>query len=78
MCNNCRKQQDLLTKPGEWFSGPEGPLLLCSDPADKKLRSRSQAPAGSALPSDDPGRLCGAGTAAGFDPRSRSEPPRET
>ncbi|CAL8362328.1 unnamed protein product, partial [Boreogadus saida] len=77
VCNNCRRQQELLTKPGEWFAGPEG-TLLCSDPADKKLRSRSQAPPGSAQPSDDPGRLSGPGTTPGFDPRSRSEPPRET
>uniref|UniRef100_A0A3P8SEC7 Regulating synaptic membrane exocytosis 1 n=1 Tax=Amphiprion percula TaxID=161767 RepID=A0A3P8SEC7_AMPPE len=24
VCNNCRKQQELLTKPGEWFTGPPG------------------------------------------------------
>uniref|UniRef100_A0A8C5BJN9 Regulating synaptic membrane exocytosis 1 n=1 Tax=Gadus morhua TaxID=8049 RepID=A0A8C5BJN9_GADMO len=77
VCNNCRRQQELLTKPGEWFAGPEG-TLLCSDPADKKLRSRSQAPPGSAQPPDEPGRLSGPGTTPGFDPRSRSEPPRET
>uniref|UniRef100_A0A8C5B2V2 Regulating synaptic membrane exocytosis 1 n=1 Tax=Gadus morhua TaxID=8049 RepID=A0A8C5B2V2_GADMO len=56
VCNNCRRQQELLTKPGEWFAGPEG-TLLCSDPADKKLRSRSQAPPGSAQPPDEPGRV---------------------
>ncbi|CAL8255167.1 unnamed protein product [Lota lota] len=77
VCNNCRKQQELLTKPGEWFSGPDGKLLR-SDLSDKKLRSRSQAPASSAQPSDDPGRLCAPGTTAGFDARSRSEPPRDT
>ncbi|CAL8299270.1 unnamed protein product [Merluccius merluccius] len=76
VCNNCRKQQELLTKPGEWFSGPGG-KLLASDVGDKKLRSRSQAPASSAQPPDDPNRLCAPGTMAGIDARSRSEPPRD-
>ncbi|KAJ3610171.1 hypothetical protein NHX12_022265, partial [Muraenolepis orangiensis] len=79
VCNNCRKQQELLTKPGEWFCGPEGkPPGSASDVSDKKLRSRSQAPAGSAQPPDDPNRLCAPGIAAGVDGRSRSEPPRDT
>uniref|UniRef100_A0A8C9T0G8 Regulating synaptic membrane exocytosis 1 n=1 Tax=Scleropages formosus TaxID=113540 RepID=A0A8C9T0G8_SCLFO len=59
VCNLCRKQQEILTKSGEWFSGQGGkPLALgaaVSDPAmcgealrDKKVRSRSQIPIGSA------------------------------
>ncbi|KAG7254665.1 hypothetical protein CRUP_025896, partial [Coryphaenoides rupestris] len=81
VCNNCRKQQELLTKPGEWFCGPEGGKPPGSDVSDKKLRSRSQAPpASSAPPTDDPNRLCAptGGTALGIDGRSRSEPPRDT
>jgi len=56
VCNLCRKQQEILTKSGEWFSGSgaqPGSLGTSSiDPAaggearrDRKLvRSRSQAP----------------------------------
>ncbi|KAI4813183.1 hypothetical protein KUCAC02_024529 [Chaenocephalus aceratus] len=49
VCNNCRKQQEILTKPGEWFTGPDGnPAGLgaaVSEPSVcQKLRSRSQAP----------------------------------
>ncbi|CAB1343623.1 unnamed protein product [Coregonus sp. 'balchen'] len=38
VCNNCRKQQEILTKPGEWFSGPGKPGLGSgiSDPAMRK------------------------------------------
>ncbi|KAG7258133.1 hypothetical protein CRUP_017700, partial [Coryphaenoides rupestris] len=66
VCNNCRKQQELLTKPGEWFCGPEG-----GKPPGSDLR---------APPTDDPNRLCAptGGTALGIDGRSRSEPPRDT
>lgn len=80
VCNNCRKQQEILTKPGEWFSGPGKPGLgsgisdpaMCGlNPSDEKLRSLSQVPLG---PHDancpgDPG------LAPGMDLRSRSEPP---
>ncbi|XP_056136092.1 regulating synaptic membrane exocytosis protein 1 [Lampris incognitus] len=56
VCNLCRKQQEILTKSGEWFSGPgaqpaslgaalKDPAAGGEAPRDKKLlRSRSQAP----------------------------------
>ncbi|KAM4749847.1 regulating synaptic membrane exocytosis protein 1 isoform 18-T18 [Anableps anableps] len=56
VCNLCRKQQEILTKSGEWFSGsgarPGSLGTSLNDPAtggegqrDRKLlRSRSQAP----------------------------------
>ncbi|XP_042282915.1 regulating synaptic membrane exocytosis protein 1 [Thunnus maccoyii] len=56
VCNLCRKQQEILTKSGEWFSGsgvrPGSLGTSLTDPAtggeaqrDRKLlRSRSQAP----------------------------------
>ncbi|KAI5616255.1 regulating synaptic membrane exocytosis protein 2 isoform X1 [Silurus asotus] len=59
VCNKCRKQQDMLTNSGEWFTeqGPKAKPSLkkamsdpaeCADPAgDKKVRSRSQIPLGS-------------------------------
>uniref|UniRef100_A0A8C7YFJ4 Regulating synaptic membrane exocytosis 1a n=1 Tax=Oryzias sinensis TaxID=183150 RepID=A0A8C7YFJ4_9TELE len=82
VCNNCRKQQEILTKPGDWFSSlPGKPAGLgsavsepsvCQTPGDK-LRSRSQAPSGSTSAVQDPSRL----SAAGPDVRSLSEPPRE-
>uniref|UniRef100_A0A8C2WT69 Regulating synaptic membrane exocytosis 1 n=1 Tax=Cyclopterus lumpus TaxID=8103 RepID=A0A8C2WT69_CYCLU len=92
VCNNCRKQQELLTKPGEWFTGPAGKLAglgsavsepsVCQTLGDKKLRSRSQAPPGSTVVIQDPNRpgVPGAvpGAAPGADTRSRSEPPRDT
>ncbi|XP_042179910.1 regulating synaptic membrane exocytosis protein 1-like isoform X13 [Oncorhynchus tshawytscha] len=82
VCNNCRKQQEILTKPGEWFSGTGKPGLgsgisdpaMCGlNPSDERLRSLSQVPLG---PHDancpgDPG------LAPGMDLRSRSEPPRK-
>uniref|UniRef100_A0A669CLW8 Regulating synaptic membrane exocytosis 1 n=1 Tax=Oreochromis niloticus TaxID=8128 RepID=A0A669CLW8_ORENI len=62
VCNNCRKQQEILTKPGEWFTGPPGKPAglgsavsepsVCQAPGDKKLRSRSQAPPGSTTVGD--------------------------
>ncbi|KAJ8014104.1 hypothetical protein DPEC_G00036790 [Dallia pectoralis] len=80
VCNTCRKQQEILTKPGEWFSGPGNAGLGSSDPAmcgqnpgDKKLRSRSQVPLGP----PDPNRLTDPGPTPGWDQRSRSEPPRK-
>ncbi|XP_060896790.1 regulating synaptic membrane exocytosis protein 1-like isoform X23 [Labrus mixtus] len=86
VCNNCRKQQDILTKPGEWFTGPAGNPLgsavsepsVCQTPGDKKLRSRSQAPPGSTPAIQDPNRPGAPGTTPGTDARSRSEPPRDT
>lgn len=66
VCNLCRKQQEILTKSGEWFSGSGGrPGSLANSlnnlatggeaQRDRKLlRSRSQAPpntnANAALP----------------------------
>uniref|UniRef100_A0A674ABJ8 Regulating synaptic membrane exocytosis 1 n=1 Tax=Salmo trutta TaxID=8032 RepID=A0A674ABJ8_SALTR len=82
VCNNCRKQQEILTKPGEWFSGPGKPGLgsgisdpaMCGlNPGDKKLRSHFQVPLGPL----DPNRPGDPGLAPGMDPRSRSEPPRK-
>ncbi|KAM8859892.1 regulating synaptic membrane exocytosis protein 1 isoform 21-T21 [Spinachia spinachia] len=88
VCNNCRKQQELLTKPGEWFTGPAGkPASLgsavsepsmCQTLSDKKLRSRSQAPPGSNPVIQEHNRAGVPGAAPGIDPRSRSEPPRDT
>ncbi|XP_074532734.1 regulating synaptic membrane exocytosis protein 1-like isoform X4 [Halichoeres trimaculatus] len=85
VCNNCRKQQEILTKPGEWFTGPVGKLgsavsepSVCQTPSDKKLRSRSQAPPESTTSIQDPNRPGQLGTTLGADSRSRSEPPRDT
>ncbi|KAK2823925.1 hypothetical protein Q5P01_021100 [Channa striata] len=88
VCNNCRKQQEILTKPGEWFTGPSGKSTglssavsepsVCQTPSDKKIRSRSQAPPGSTTAIQDPDRPSAPGTALGADTRSRSEPPRDT
>ncbi|XP_049456026.1 regulating synaptic membrane exocytosis protein 1-like isoform X8 [Epinephelus fuscoguttatus] len=85
VCNNCRKQQEILTKPGEWFTGPPGKLgsavsepSVCQQQGDKKLRSRSQAPPGSTTAIQDPNRPSAPGTVPGTDSRSRSEPPRDT
>ncbi|XP_049337185.1 regulating synaptic membrane exocytosis protein 1 isoform X26 [Astyanax mexicanus] len=55
VCNQCRKQQDILTKSGEWFPG-QGPKpkpaglgtavsdpAMCGDPSgEKKVRPKSQ------------------------------------
>ncbi|XP_052401633.1 regulating synaptic membrane exocytosis protein 1 isoform X8 [Carassius gibelio] len=86
VCNLCRKQQEILTKSGEWFSsGPGGrplsvgaPLSVPELEKDRKLRSRSQAPvANNTLPpstgASDPTK--GADTMP--TSRSRSEPPRD-
>ncbi|XP_041645283.1 regulating synaptic membrane exocytosis protein 1-like isoform X3 [Cheilinus undulatus] len=88
VCNNCRKQQEILTKPGEWFTGPAGKPAglgsavsepsVCQTTGDKKLRSRSQAPPGSTTAIQDPNRPGAPGTTPGTDARSRSEPPRDT
>ncbi|XP_034465259.1 regulating synaptic membrane exocytosis protein 1-like isoform X26 [Hippoglossus hippoglossus] len=88
VCNNCRKQQEILTKPGDWFtSSPGNPAGLgsavsepsvCQTSGDKKLRSRSQAPPDSTTANQDPNRPNAPGTTLGTDARSRSEPPRDT
>ncbi|KAI4896429.1 hypothetical protein NFI96_006936 [Prochilodus magdalenae] len=91
VCNLCRKQQEILTKSGEWFSpGPRGrplslgaPVTVPEADGDRKLRSRSQAPAGNNLaaadtqaPATGPAdRSKGADTMPAS--RARSEPPRE-
>uniref|UniRef100_A0AAY4EYH9 Regulating synaptic membrane exocytosis 1 n=1 Tax=Denticeps clupeoides TaxID=299321 RepID=A0AAY4EYH9_9TELE len=57
VCNLCRKQQEILTKSGEWFSGPgtralsldasmSGPAGCGEATRAQTLRSRSQAPPG--------------------------------
>ncbi|KAM6916347.1 regulating synaptic membrane exocytosis protein 1 isoform 2-T2 [Xenentodon cancila] len=86
VCNNCRKQQEILTKPGDWFSGLSGKPAglgsavsepsVCQTSGDKKLQSLSQGPAGSTTAIQDPSRLSAPGTAP--DARSLSEPPRDT
>ncbi|XP_061601716.1 regulating synaptic membrane exocytosis protein 1-like isoform X2 [Cololabis saira] len=85
VCNKCRKQQDILTKPGDWFTGSPGKPAglgsavsepsVCQTSGDKKLRSLSQAPAGSITAIQDPSRLSVPGAAP--DARSLSEPPRD-
>ncbi|KAF7689454.1 hypothetical protein HF521_012807 [Silurus meridionalis] len=84
VCNLCRKQQEILTKSGEWFSsGPRGrPLSVAGSEADRdgKLRARSQATAGAILASANDASLASDRT-KGADTmpasRARSEPPRE-
>ncbi|XP_053275187.1 regulating synaptic membrane exocytosis protein 1 [Pleuronectes platessa] len=91
VCNLCRKQQEILTKSGEWFSGSgvrPGSLGSLNDPTtggeaqrDRKLlRSRSQAPPSSTGP-DGTQLPAGITAAQGADTmpgsRSQSEPPRE-
>ncbi|XP_050982635.1 regulating synaptic membrane exocytosis protein 1 isoform X12 [Labeo rohita] len=60
VCNQCRRQQDMLTKSGEWFpsQGPKSGELgsavsepaMCGDPVgEKKVRSRSQNPLDSSV-----------------------------
>ncbi|XP_068597094.1 regulating synaptic membrane exocytosis protein 1 [Brachionichthys hirsutus] len=87
VCNNCRKQQELLTKPGEWFTGSAGKPAglgsavsepsVCQTPGDKKLRPRSQVSPGSTAAIHDPNRHSAPGATPGTDARSRSEPPRD-
>ncbi|XP_041960478.1 LOW QUALITY PROTEIN: regulating synaptic membrane exocytosis protein 1 [Alosa sapidissima] len=93
VCNLCRKEQEILIKSGEWFSGPEGrpaspggPLSSTAGEGgapqlrDKRLqRTRSQAP-----PSTEGQHAAGVAIGdrtRGADTmpasRSRSEPPRE-
>ncbi|TRY95759.1 hypothetical protein DNTS_026441 [Danionella cerebrum] len=60
VCNKCRRQQDMLTKSGEWFPsqvpkpGELGSAVsepaMCGDLAgEKKMRSRSQNPLNSSV-----------------------------
>ncbi|XP_016378179.1 regulating synaptic membrane exocytosis protein 1-like [Sinocyclocheilus rhinocerous] len=60
VCNQCRRQQDMLTKSGEWFpsQGPKpgelgsavSELTMCGDPiGEKKVCSRSQNPLDSSV-----------------------------
>ncbi|XP_067384802.1 regulating synaptic membrane exocytosis protein 1-like isoform X24 [Channa argus] len=88
VCNNCRKQQEILTKPGEWFTSLSGKSAglgsavsepsVCQTLSDKKIRSHSQAPPGSTTAIQDPNRPGAPATALAADTRSRSEPPRDT
>ncbi|XP_069023984.1 regulating synaptic membrane exocytosis protein 1 isoform X3 [Embiotoca jacksoni] len=91
VCNLCRKQQEILTKSGEWFSGSgvrPGNLGASLNDLDtggeaqrdrKLLRSRSQAPPSST--NTNAGPPAGVTAAKGGDAmpgsRSQSEPPRE-
>ncbi|XP_032382770.1 regulating synaptic membrane exocytosis protein 1 isoform X22 [Etheostoma spectabile] len=93
VCNLCRKQQEILTKSGEWFSGSGArpgslgtPVTGGEAQRDRKLlRSRSQAPPSSTNANAGPPngtQLPSSVTAAkGADTmpgsRSQSEPPRE-
>ncbi|XP_053713664.1 regulating synaptic membrane exocytosis protein 1 isoform X8 [Synchiropus splendidus] len=93
VCNLCRKQQEILTKSGEWFSGAElRPESLGSglnnstiggdSQRDKKLlRSRSQAPPPSAnsnaVQPYDIQTPAVKGADTMSSSRSQSEPPRE-
>ncbi|TRY92320.1 hypothetical protein DNTS_029279 [Danionella cerebrum] len=86
VCNLCRKQQEILTKSGEWFSsGPGRRPLSVGDPfgdpeleKERKLRSRSTLPAANHTLPVSAG-LGNPGRGADIMPssRSRSEPPRE-
>ncbi|XP_030636459.1 LOW QUALITY PROTEIN: regulating synaptic membrane exocytosis protein 1 [Chanos chanos] len=89
VCNLCRKQQEILTKSGEWFGSGGRPLSLGASiggsagygeaELDKKPRSRSQAPPGT-LDGPVPGNaITGQTKSADTMPasRSRSEPPRD-
>ncbi|KAM3623511.1 uncharacterized protein V6R79_012056 [Siganus canaliculatus] len=88
VCNLCRKQQEILTKSGEWFSGsgvrPGSLGTSLNDPAlggetqrDRKLlRSRSQAPGSTNTgPLDGTQPPAGVTAAKGADtmPGSRSQ-----
>uniref|UniRef100_A0A3B3DWA9 Regulating synaptic membrane exocytosis 1 n=1 Tax=Oryzias melastigma TaxID=30732 RepID=A0A3B3DWA9_ORYME len=93
VCNLCRKQQEILTKSGGWFSGSgarSGSLDTSSnDPTtggeanrDRKLlRSRSQAPSSNTGPGDGtqpPSRVTVIRRGDTMSgSRSQSEPPKE-
>uniref|UniRef100_A0A3Q1E967 Regulating synaptic membrane exocytosis 1 n=1 Tax=Acanthochromis polyacanthus TaxID=80966 RepID=A0A3Q1E967_9TELE len=89
VCNLCRKQQEILTKSGEWFSGsgvrPGSQGNSLTDPATggeaqrdtKLLRSRSQAPPSSTNSGPQTGVPAVKRTDTMLGSRSQSEPPRE-
>uniref|UniRef100_A0A1A7XZU3 Regulating synaptic membrane exocytosis 1 n=1 Tax=Iconisemion striatum TaxID=60296 RepID=A0A1A7XZU3_9TELE len=89
VCNHCRKQQEILTKSGEWFSGSgarPGSLgtSLNDTPSrgeaqlDRKLlRSKSQAPPPSTNAAPPAGVTAAKGGHTMPGSRSQSEPPRE-
>lgn len=93
VCNLCRKQQEILTKSGEWFAGSgvrPGSVGALNETTlggeaqrDRKLlRSRSQAPPSNAntgaLDGTVPsGIITGKGPDTMPGTRSQSEPPRE-
>ncbi|XP_028830316.1 LOW QUALITY PROTEIN: regulating synaptic membrane exocytosis protein 1 [Denticeps clupeoides] len=92
VCNLCRKQQEILTKSGEWFSGPgtralsldasmSGPAGCGEATRAQTLRSRSQAPPGVSANSESlqPANPADRTKGANTMPasRSRSEPPRD-
>ncbi|XP_036380894.1 regulating synaptic membrane exocytosis protein 1 isoform X3 [Megalops cyprinoides] len=89
VCNLCRKQQEILTKSGEWFSGRGGkPSSLgaaLSDPAmcgeaarDKKVRSRSQNPLSSGSAGPDTMQPAAAATTAAAADRGKGPDPVQT
>uniref|UniRef100_A0A8C6SVF5 Regulating synaptic membrane exocytosis 1 n=1 Tax=Neogobius melanostomus TaxID=47308 RepID=A0A8C6SVF5_9GOBI len=93
VCNLCRKQQEILTKSGEWFADSgvrprsvgalNDPTLGGEAQRDRKLlRSRSQAPptnANTGVPDGTvpTGYITGKGVDTMPGSRSQSEPPRE-
>uniref|UniRef100_A0A1A8F5J3 Regulating synaptic membrane exocytosis 1 n=1 Tax=Nothobranchius korthausae TaxID=1143690 RepID=A0A1A8F5J3_9TELE len=89
VCNHCRKQQEILTKSGEWFSGSgarPGSLGTSlndtstrgeAQPERKPLRSKSQAPPPSTNAAPPAGVTAAKGGHTMPGSRSQSEPPRE-
>nr|XP_054599855.1 regulating synaptic membrane exocytosis protein 1 isoform X5 [Nothobranchius furzeri] len=89
VCNHCRKQQEILTKSGEWFSGSgarpgslgtslnDTPSRGEAQPERKPLRSKSQAPPPSTNTAPPAGVTAAKGGHAMPGSRSQSEPPRE-
>ncbi|KAJ8360116.1 hypothetical protein SKAU_G00166410 [Synaphobranchus kaupii] len=85
VCNLCRKQQEILTKSGEWFPGrggkPSGLGTAVSDPTmcadadgDKKARSRSQVPLGSTPITQDGPQTAPTDRGKGPDPGKTDTP----
>ncbi|KAG9337983.1 hypothetical protein JZ751_027320, partial [Albula glossodonta] len=85
VCNQCRKQQEILTKSGDWFLGrgekPAGLGGALSDPSmcaeadrDKKVRSRSQIPLGSTPSTQDTTQNAPADRSKGPDPSQTDAP----
>ena len=88
VCNLCRKQQEILTRSGDWPAGRGGkapglggavsdPAMCANTDRDKKARSRSQVPLTQDGPQTDRGQGPDPGGADAPTLRSRSEPPRE-